>query len=127
MSLIERFYDPQSGRILLDTSDLRGLNTRWLRSQIGLVSQEPALFDRSIADNIRYGDNSRDVSDDEVTEAAKAANIHDFILSLPLVRRLCVTSYCSVIAVFVQELASHATHVFSCCVWPRGCSTASVC
>lgn len=85
LSLIERFYDPQSGRILLDSSDLQDLNVRWLRSQIGMVSQEPVLFDRSVADNIRYGDNSREVSDNEVTEAATAANIHDFILSLPLV------------------------------------------
>ncbi len=85
MSLIERFYDPQSGSILLDGSNLRDLNVRWLRSQIGMVSQEPVLFDRSIADNIRYGDNSRVVSDKEITEAAIAANIHGFILSLPLV------------------------------------------
>ncbi|CAI8010328.1 ATP-dependent translocase ABCB1 [Geodia barretti] len=83
VSLLERFYDPESGSLTLDGSDLRDLNIRWLRSQVGLVSQEPVLFDTSIADNIRYGANFREVSDDEVVEAAKAANIHSFIESLP--------------------------------------------
>ena len=85
VSLLERFYDPESGSLTLDGSDLRDLNIRWLRSQVGLVSQEPVLFDTSIADNIRYGANFREVSDDEVVEAAKAANIHSFIESLPQV------------------------------------------
>ena len=83
VSLLERFYDPESGSLTLDGSDLRDLNIRWLRSQVGLVSQEPVLFDTSIADNIRYGANFREVSDDEVVEAAKAANIHNFVESLP--------------------------------------------
>ena len=85
VSLLERFYDPESGSLTLDGSDLRDLNIRWLRSQVGLVSQEPVLFDTSIADNIRYGANFREVSDEEVVEAAKAANIHSFIESLPQV------------------------------------------
>ena len=54
-----------------------------VRSNIGVVSQEPVLFDRSIADNIRYGDNSREVSMGEVVAAAKTANIHDFVEGLP--------------------------------------------
>ena len=85
VSLIERFYDPLSGSLTLDGNDVRDLNIRWLRSQIGIVSQEPVLFDSSIADNIRYGANFRDISDEEVIEAAKAANIHSFIESLPQV------------------------------------------
>ena len=85
MSLIVRFYDPLSGGLFLDGTDLKNLNIRWLRSQIGIVSQEPVLFDASIADNIRYGANFRDVSDEEVIEAAKAANIHSFVESLPQV------------------------------------------
>ena len=85
VSLIERFYDPQSGSLTLDGIDLKDLNIRWLRSQIGIVSQEPVLFDTSIAENIRYGANFREVSDEEVVEAAKAANIHTFIESLPQV------------------------------------------
>ena len=85
VSLIERLYDPVGGDLSLDGTDLRDLNIRWLRSQIGIVSQEPVLFDASIADNIRYGANFRDVSDEEVIEAAKAANIHSFVESLPQV------------------------------------------
>ena len=65
--------------------DVKDLNIQWLRYQMGLVSQEPTLFDCSIADNIRYGDNFRQVSDEEVETAAKSANIHDFITSLPQV------------------------------------------
>ncbi len=87
VSLLERFYDPQSGSLTLDGTDIRDLNIRWLRSQIGIVSQEPVLMDSSIADNIRYGANFREVSDEEVIEAAKAANIHNFVESLPQVSR----------------------------------------
>ena len=91
VSLIERFYDPMSGNLSLESHDLRDLNIRWLRSQIGIVSQEPVLFDTSIADNIRYGANFIEVSDEEVIEAAKAANIHNFIETLPQVKStLCV-------------------------------------
>jgi ABC-type multidrug transport system fused ATPase/permease subunit len=62
---------------------VRELNISWLRSQFGLVSQEPVLFDYSIRENIEYGDNSRQVTMDEVIAAARAANIHNFIESLP--------------------------------------------
>ena len=86
VSLIERFYDPLSGSLNVDGNPVTALNIKWLRSQIGIVSQEPVLFDASIADNIRYGANFREVSDEEVIEAAKSANIHSFIESLPLVR-----------------------------------------
>ena len=86
VSLIERFYDPSTGSLTLENFDLRDLNLQWLRSQIGIVSQEPVLFDASIAENIRYGALFREVSDEEVIEAAKSANIHSFIGSLPQVR-----------------------------------------
>ena len=85
VSLVERFYDPTNGCVLLDGVDIRFLNIAWLRRQISLVSQEPVLFDMSIADNIRYGANYRDVSDEEVMDAAISANIHDFIELLPQV------------------------------------------
>ena len=85
VSLIERFYDPSAGSLTLESFDLRDLNLQWLRSQIGIVSQEPVLFDASIAENIRYGALFREVSDEEVIEAAKSANIHSFIESLPQV------------------------------------------
>lgn len=73
---------------VLDKSDAKNLNIHWLRSQIGIVSQEPVLFDCSLAENIAYGDNSRKVSMDEIEAAAKAANIHNFIEDLPLVMSL---------------------------------------
>ena len=90
VSLIERFYNPLGGSLLLEEQDIRDLNIRWLRNQIGIVSQEPVLFDKSIADNIRYGANFREVTDEEVIEAAKAANIHNFIQTLPQVNMIFV-------------------------------------
>ncbi|NWW55276.1 MDR1 protein, partial [Pedionomus torquatus] len=83
IQLLERFYDPVEGQVLADGCDTRSLHLQWLRSRLGLVSQEPILFDCSIAENIRYGDNSRVVSQEEIEEAAKAANIHSFIEKLP--------------------------------------------
>ena len=83
VSLLERFYEPKSGCLKLDQQDIRDLNIRWLRQNIGLVSQEPILFDTSISENIRYGANFREVSDEEVVTAARAANIHNFIETLP--------------------------------------------
>ncbi|XP_077347374.1 ATP-binding cassette sub-family B member 5 isoform X2 [Lithobates pipiens] len=83
IQLLQRFYDPLQGAVLFDNIDLKCLNVQWLRSQIGIVSQEPVLFDCSIAENIAYGDNSRVVSIEEIQQAAKAANIHSFIEELP--------------------------------------------
>ncbi|XP_050174693.1 ATP-binding cassette sub-family B member 5 [Myiozetetes cayanensis] len=83
IQLLERFYDPVEGQVLADGFDTRSLHIQWLRSRLGLVSQEPILFDCSIAENISYGDNSRVVSQEEIEEAAKAANIHAFIEKLP--------------------------------------------
>ncbi|XP_069915959.1 phosphatidylcholine translocator ABCB4 isoform X1 [Oryctolagus cuniculus] len=83
VQLLERFYDPMSGTVLLDGQEAKKLNVQWLRAQLGIVSQEPVLFDCSIAENIAYGDNSRAVSQEEVVRAAKAANIHPFIETLP--------------------------------------------
>ena len=68
-----------------DNADTRNLHIQWLRSQISIVSQEPTLFDCTIRENIEYGDNSRKVTMDEVIVAAKTANIHTFITSLPKV------------------------------------------
>ncbi|XP_056090402.1 ATP-dependent translocase ABCB1 [Rhinichthys klamathensis goyatoka] len=83
IQLLERFYDPAAGQVFVDGNDTKNLNLAWLRSQMGLVSQEPILFDCTIAENIQYGDNSRDITQEEVEEAAKKANIHNFILGLP--------------------------------------------
>ncbi|CAF1472610.1 unnamed protein product, partial [Rotaria sordida] len=84
IQLIERFYDANIGQLLIDSKDIRNLNLQWYRSQIGIVSQEPVLFDMSIRENIAYGNNSRnDIPMEEIIEAAKNANIHDFIQKLP--------------------------------------------
>ncbi|KAB1275908.1 Phosphatidylcholine translocator ABCB4 [Camelus dromedarius] len=83
VQLLERFYDPLAGKVLLDGQDAKTLNIQWLRAQLGIVCQEPILFDCSIAENIAYGDNSRVVTMAEIVSAAKAANIHPFIETLP--------------------------------------------
>ncbi|XP_043813018.1 ABC transporter B family member 13 isoform X2 [Manihot esculenta] len=81
ISMVQRFYDPDSGKVLLDGHDLKILRLKWLREQMGLVSQEPALFASTIADNILLG--KEDASMDEIIQAAKAANAHSFIQQLP--------------------------------------------
>ncbi|KAF9676782.1 hypothetical protein SADUNF_Sadunf08G0038800 [Salix dunnii] len=77
--LMERFYDPNLGEVLLDGENIKNLKLEWLRSQIGLVTQEPALLSLSIRDNIVYG---RDATLDQIEEAAKIAHAHTFISSL---------------------------------------------
>ncbi|XP_076438744.1 ATP-dependent translocase ABCB1-like [Babylonia areolata] len=83
VQLIERFYDAEEGSVTLGGYSVKELNLQHLRAQIGIVSQEPVLFDRSLAENIAYGDNERVVSMDEIIAAARAANIHEFIAALP--------------------------------------------
>ncbi|XP_047524484.1 multidrug resistance protein homolog 49-like [Pieris napi] len=84
LQLFQRFYDPDTGTIELDGRDIHaGLTLPRLRRQLGVVQQEPVLFDRTIAENIAYGDNNRKVTMHEIIAAAKAANIHNFVVSLP--------------------------------------------
>ena len=66
---------------MIDGTDVRDLNIKWLRSHIGVVSQEPILFATTIAENIRYG--KEDITLDEIMQATKNANAYDFIMSLP--------------------------------------------
>lgn len=80
-SLLPRFYDVKEGRVTIDGNDVRKLTLESLRSQIGLVSQDVYLFGGSIKDNIAYG--KPDATMDEIVDAAKKANIHDFIMELP--------------------------------------------
>jgi len=68
---------------MLDGHDINNVNVAYLRQQMGLVSQEPVLFDKTIADNIKYGDLTREVSLDEVKAAAVSANISTFVESMP--------------------------------------------
>ncbi|MCL4170851.1 UNVERIFIED_CONTAM: hypothetical protein GTU68_035170, partial [Idotea baltica] len=81
VSLIQRFYDPSAGQVLIDGIDITQLNVAWIRKCIGLVSQEPVLFACSIAENIRYGRD--DVTEEEIMEACRMANAADFIETLP--------------------------------------------
>uniref|UniRef100_A0A8B9VU49 Bile salt export pump n=1 Tax=Anas zonorhyncha TaxID=75864 RepID=A0A8B9VU49_9AVES len=83
VQLLERFYDPEKGSVLIDGHDTKKVNVQFLRSKIGVVSQEPVLFDCSIADNIKYGSNSKDTTMEKVIEAAQKAQLHDFVMSLP--------------------------------------------
>jgi ATP-binding cassette subfamily B (MDR/TAP) protein 1 len=90
VGLIQRFYSPVNGRILLDGVDISTINLRWLRQQMAVVNQEPVLFAVSIFDNIRYGllgteweDSTEEKQRELVTEAAKMANAHEFISQLP--------------------------------------------
>lgn len=80
-SLLPRFYDVTEGRVTIDGNDVRKLTLESLRSQMGLVSQDVYLFGGSIKDNIAYG--KPDATMDEIVDAAKKANIHDFIMELP--------------------------------------------
>lgn len=81
VSLIERFYEPLSGHILLDKSEIRELDLKWLRQQIGLVNQEPALFATSIKENILYGKD--DATLEELKRAVKLSDAQSFINNLP--------------------------------------------
>lgn len=81
VNLIPRFYDPTEGRVLVDGIDLRDINVKSLRKQIGIVSQEIFLFARSIEENISYGRDK--VKREDIRRVAKIANIHDFIMSTP--------------------------------------------
>lgn len=81
-SLLLRHYDPTQGRITIDGLDLRDVSLRDYRGQVGVVAQESILFNTTIRENIRYG--RENASDDDIEAAAKAANIHDSIVALPL-------------------------------------------
>ncbi|MGQ9609601.1 MAG: ABC transporter ATP-binding protein [bacterium] len=81
ISMVARFYDPTSGKILVDGYDLRDVKQISLRKQMGIVLQDPFLFNDTVKNNIAYG--KLGATDEEIIEAAKAANAHDFILELP--------------------------------------------
>ncbi|EER92449.1 hypothetical protein BDA96_01G441800 [Sorghum bicolor] len=81
ISLIERFYDPVSGQVLLDGRDLKSFNLRWLRSHMGLIQQDPVIFSTTIRENIIYA--RHNATEAEMKEAARIANAHHFISSLP--------------------------------------------
>ncbi|MHA1987945.1 MAG: ABC transporter ATP-binding protein [Promethearchaeota archaeon] len=81
ISLIPRFYDVNEGVIKIDNKEIQKYIIKDLRSNIGIVSQETFLFDKSISENIAYG--KENATEDEIIQAAKIANLHEFIISLP--------------------------------------------
>ena len=81
IQLLEAFYRPTKGSVEFLGVDMKELNVKWIRNQIGLVGQEPDMFDLSIAENIRFG--HLGATQEEIEEAAKQANAHDFIVEFP--------------------------------------------
>ncbi|CAF4420496.1 unnamed protein product [Rotaria sp. Silwood2] len=111
IQLLERFYDTTSGQILLDGVDIRLLNIHWLRSHFGLVSQEPVLFDLTIAENIAYG--LENVPMEHIINAARKANIHQFIDRLPQVKKIqnyiiyYIPYYCIILTLETVQVLRH--------------------
>jgi len=101
-----------AGEVLLDGENIRNLKVEWLRNQIGLVSQEPALFKGSIMENICYG---REASVDEIEEAAKIAHAHTFISSLPEGYETQVMSIYFVVVMFIFLCSSVAIKISLLC------------
>jgi ABC-type multidrug transport system fused ATPase/permease subunit len=85
ISLIERFYDPQAGEVLIDSVNIKQFQLKWIRQKIGLVSQEPALFATTIKENIAYGKDGATL--EEIQAAAELANAAKFISKMPQVCR----------------------------------------
>jgi ATP-binding cassette, subfamily B (MDR/TAP), member 1 len=83
VSLLEKFYEPDSGEIIIDGHNLKDLSPQYLHKQIGIVTQEPVLFAMTIKENIMYSVDPKNVSDSDIFEAAKKANAHEFIMKLP--------------------------------------------
>lgn len=81
MQLLQRFYNPTGGSVEIDGSAVDQYHLAWLRQHIGVVSQEPVLFQTTIQENIMFG--RMDATQEEIEQAAKMANAHDFIMELP--------------------------------------------
>lgn len=81
VNLLDKFYEPNSGEIFLDGVDLQNFNTQWLRDNIGLVLQRNHIFNDTVSENIRYG--NQDATHEEIVAAAKKAYIHEQIMNLP--------------------------------------------
>ena len=86
VQLLQRFYNYETGSIYIDGRKIHRYNLKWLRQQIGVVSQEPILFQTTIRQNILFGCDS--ATDKDMYQAAEKANAHDFIMSLPEVRKI---------------------------------------
>lgn len=111
MNLLNRFYDVNSGKITIDDVDIRDLQLKSLRDNIGIVLQDSVLFSGTIADNIRYG--KPDATMDEVIDAAKQAHIHDFIETLPDKYETQVSDSNSVFSTGQKQLVSIARTILT--------------
>lgn len=83
IQLVQRFYDTLSGQVILDGHDIKELNVKWLRQQIGVVSQEPVLFNMTVRQNLLMGTENENIPDKMIIAACKEANCHTFITQLP--------------------------------------------
>jgi len=83
VSLLQRLYEPTSGKITINSYDINKMDTTHLREYVSVVGQNPMLFDATIAENIAYGNDRTLLSTHDIRRAARAAHVHDFIMSLP--------------------------------------------
>lgn len=111
MNLLNRFYDVNSGKVTFDNIDVRDIQLKSLRDNVGIVLQDSVLFSGTIADNIRYG--KPNATMDEVISAAKQANIHDFIESLPDGYNTRVNDASSVFSTGQKQLVSIARTILT--------------
>ncbi|MDD3336884.1 MAG: ABC transporter ATP-binding protein [Eubacteriales bacterium] len=106
VNLLCRFYEPSEGRILIDGVDYRERSLLWLQSNLGYVLQQPHMFSGTIGENIRYG--KPEATEEEVINAAKMANAHDFITRLPMGYRTLVGEGGSLLSSGEKQLVSFA-------------------
>lgn len=85
VGLLTRLYEAESGKVLIDGMDVKDLNIEWLRNIIGVVQQEPILFNDTIEENLKVG--NPNANEKQMIEACKMANAHDFIKKLPKVKK----------------------------------------
>jgi ATP-binding cassette subfamily B (MDR/TAP) protein 1 len=81
IQLLQRFYDPSKGQIIIDNHDIKSLNVGWFRKQLGVVRQEPDLFNGTISENLRLA--KEDATDEEIIQVCKQADAHEFIMGFP--------------------------------------------
>ena len=111
MNLLNRFYDVTGGSVTFDGVDVRQLDLKSLRDHVGIVLQDSVLFTGTVADNIKFGRPT--ASDDDMIDAAKQANIHDFIMSLPDGYQTTVNDESSVFSTGQKQLLSIARTILT--------------
>ena len=112
VNLISRFYDVDSGKVLIDGIDISGVTLKSLRSQMGIMMQDSFIFSGTIMDNIRYG--NQDATDEEVIEAAKVVCAHDFIMEMENGYQTAVNERGSRLSAGQRQLISFARALLAC-------------